>query len=87
MSYIPQITGVSVLQRKAKSVINQAHDSQAPVFLAEHNNIKAVLLDIQQYEEMMAQMDRDEGLFWQSAQEAGLSFWEDESNDAYNEML
>lgn len=88
MTYIiPTTVGVSALQRRSKAVLNQAKKSRQPVFLTERNQVSAVLLSRETYEQLIQALESAEESFWLGATESSLGFWGHKSNSAYEKML
>ncbi len=80
-SIVPKVYGVSSLQRKSRSILDEVKSSEDPVFLTEKNKVSYVLITADAYEAM-----NNESYFWTQAQASSLSFWAHESNDAYDEL-
>jgi len=85
---VPQIYGVSELQRKTKKVISSVKLSENPVYLTEHNKISVVMITPEKYEALQKDSEiLQERKDWEILSESSLKFWEHPSNDIYNEML
>jgi hypothetical protein len=87
---IPNITGISELQRKGKKallpIINSDQEGDV-VFLSDRNNLFAAVITIQEYERLMKRAQDKESAFWLNASESSLEFWNDPSNDIYESLL
>jgi hypothetical protein len=84
---IPNVSGVSELQRYSKRILNTVKTKRQPVFLADRNKISSVILDVETYEQLVQIAQSSESNFWTQAQESSLSFWNHSSNDAYEQLL
>ena len=84
---IPTTCGVSALQRKSKAILDKVKSGSEPVFLTEHNQISAVILSSDNYEQLINSLKFDETRFWSQATESSLKFWDHKSNNAYEKMF
>ena len=53
---------VTTLKRQATKILSELHSSKEPVLITEHGQPSAYLLDVQDYEFMVARMGLLEGL-------------------------
>lgn len=85
---LPQVTGVSDLQRQTKKVLEpiRAQDNKI-IMLAERNHVFGVVMSLKHYEDLMTQVIDQENDFWANASESSLEFWNHPSNDAYEKYL
>ena len=50
---IPNVFGVSELQRHSKKILDIVRTKKQPVFLTERNKISFVVLDVETYEQLV----------------------------------
>jgi hypothetical protein len=85
---LPQVAGVSDLQRRGKKVLEPIkEDKDQIVLLAERNDVFAVLMNVEHYEELVQLATNHENDFWLGAMESSLGFWKDKTNDVYEKCL
>lgn len=81
-SVIPEVFGVSELQKKYRGILNKSQNN-GPVFLSDRNKISHVILSKKDYISLRKKHDEN---FWNQAQESSLDFWDHPSNNAYDEL-
>ncbi|MFH1012614.1 MAG: hypothetical protein V1760_02600 [Candidatus Peregrinibacteria bacterium] len=85
---IPQVTGVSELQRNSKKVLQPIKEGKEDVvLLSDRNHVFGAIVNIDHYKMLLAMLDKEEKDFWLRVSEKSLDFWLDPSNDVYEKML
>lgn len=88
LSMIPNIKGITEVQRKGKKAFQELFDSsknKEAIYLADRNKIFAVVLSVSQYENLTKNSVQETN-DWTKASESSLEFWKDPSNDAYDKL-
>lgn len=85
---LPQVTGVSELQRKGKRALEPiTTDKDQIVMLSDRNHVFGVVMSVEHYEQLLQLAVNHENDFWLSATQTSLDFWNHPSNDAYEKYL
>ena len=85
---LPNITGVSELQRNSKKALAPIRtDKNQIVILTDRQDVFGVIMNIEHYKELISLAIQQENDFWQGAFASSLDFWNDKSNDVYEKCL
>jgi hypothetical protein len=85
---IPQVAGVSELQRNGRKVLQPIKEGTEDVLLlSERNHVFGAVVNIEHYKMLLALIAAQEQDFWMAAAERSFDFWMDPGNDAYDKIL
>ncbi|PIZ70697.1 hypothetical protein COY07_06230 [Candidatus Peregrinibacteria bacterium CG_4_10_14_0_2_um_filter_43_11] len=85
---IPQVTGISELQRKGNKVLDPIReDKEQIVLLSDRNHVFGAIMNIEHYKELLQMATDQEKDFWLGVMEKSFDFWMDPSNDVYEKCL
>jgi prevent-host-death family protein len=78
---------VTTLKRQATELLAELHESKEPIFISEHGQPSAYLLDVANYEWMLARMKILEGIIkGEQAIRDGRTMNTDEATQALDEL-
>jgi hypothetical protein len=86
---IPLIKGITEVQRKGKKAFHELLDDKKKtdvMYLADRNKIFAVVLTVDEYENLTKKAPSDEQIDWMKATESSLAFWNDPLNNSYDKL-